>query len=623
MGLLHKLVHILSKLDPNNNKWKAEQLKNITDPVIRQEMEDIFKENNLDYSRKLYLIQNCIYGVDIQPMATQISRLRFFISLIVDEKVDKTKDNFGIYALPNLETKFVAANTLISLEAKEQECSLFVGALDGLKVELSECRKQYFNARRREQKKELREKDKELRDKIIEQAKEMRFDIEKTTQLVSWNPYAKDIASKWFDPKWMFNVEEFDIVIGNPPYGLINKRQNKAETIVVNEEDYDFYKNSDKYSSATTGGINVFRLFIVRSLELLKTNGSFCEIFPLAFVADLSAKKLRENILKNHCITSIEAFPERDNEAKRVFKSAKISACITNIQKGVPQKEFFIRMNEEPYVEYDKEKVCLDYKKIQLFDSVYYTIPLLSNEDITLLSKVFSKGCKLETFAHCYTGEIDLSLNADLLSFDSKYCEMIKGAIIDRYIKRKKMSQGEIMYLKESEYLKNNTSKKSRHHCSKRIVMQGITGVNEKHRLKMTIIPEGIYCANSVNYIVFDDTDENMYSILGILNSKLLDYIFKKFSTNSNVNGYEVDALPICISNENIKNSIAEKVVSILDLTKTDNYEDSKQRQRAVQEYESQIDIMVYKLYELTYGEVKTIDSDFSMSEEEYNQFNL
>src|SRR6185503_14628954 len=68
----------------------------------------------LDFARKLYLIENCIYGVDIQPIATQIAKLRFFISLVVDQKVDMKADNLGVRPLPNLETRLVAADTLIS-----------------------------------------------------------------------------------------------------------------------------------------------------------------------------------------------------------------------------------------------------------------------------------------------------------------------------------------------------------------------------------------------------------------------------------------------------------------------------------------------------------------------------
>ncbi|BCB96416.1 hypothetical protein JZK55_13380 [Dissulfurispira thermophila] len=127
MGALHSLVHILHKLDPHNEKWKAEQIKaveHISDPKLKKEIQERIEEsfalNELDYGRKLYLIQNCIYGIDIQPIAIQIAKLRFFISLLVDERVDRTKPNLGIEPLPNLETKFVSANTLIGLPMPQQ-----------------------------------------------------------------------------------------------------------------------------------------------------------------------------------------------------------------------------------------------------------------------------------------------------------------------------------------------------------------------------------------------------------------------------------------------------------------------------------------------------------------------
>jgi adenine-specific DNA-methyltransferase len=137
MGVLHKMVHILHKLDPKNEQWKQRQIdkvdklieeaRDIPDSASReqviagleqnqQDIEDAFGSNELDYGRKLYLIENCIYGVDIQPIAVQIAKLRFFISLVIDQKKQPDKENFGIRALPNLETKFVAANTLIGLE---------------------------------------------------------------------------------------------------------------------------------------------------------------------------------------------------------------------------------------------------------------------------------------------------------------------------------------------------------------------------------------------------------------------------------------------------------------------------------------------------------------------------
>ncbi len=127
MGLLHKLVYVLRKLDPDNSQWKALQIARanaIEDAKEREselaDIEDAFA-NEADYARKLYVIQNCLYGVDIQPIAVQIAKLRCFISLIVDDKVDETKPNRGIRPLPNLETKFVAAHSLIGIDRPPQE----------------------------------------------------------------------------------------------------------------------------------------------------------------------------------------------------------------------------------------------------------------------------------------------------------------------------------------------------------------------------------------------------------------------------------------------------------------------------------------------------------------------
>ncbi len=121
MGALNKLVFILSKLDKNNALWKEAQLKaanQITDPAVRSKVKEsidtYFKEKDADYGRKLYLIQKCIYGVDIQQIAVEIAKLRFFIALLVDENIDKTKDNWGIEPLPNLDFKIMQGNSLIS-----------------------------------------------------------------------------------------------------------------------------------------------------------------------------------------------------------------------------------------------------------------------------------------------------------------------------------------------------------------------------------------------------------------------------------------------------------------------------------------------------------------------------
>ena len=120
MGALNKLVHILAKLDPDSKLWQNAQLEaaeSIPDAKIRASVQasirNYFTEKNPDYGRKLFLIQKCIYGVDIQQIAVEIAKLRFFISLLVEETVDKQKPNWGVEPLPNLDFKIMQGNSLI------------------------------------------------------------------------------------------------------------------------------------------------------------------------------------------------------------------------------------------------------------------------------------------------------------------------------------------------------------------------------------------------------------------------------------------------------------------------------------------------------------------------------
>jgi len=134
---------------------------------IKNEIDSIFYDNvnHPNYARKLYLIENCIYGVDIQSIAVQISKLRFFISLICEQThSDDPASNFGIRPLPNLETKFVAANTLIGLDKADEDMELFND--DHIKLlidKLQHLRHRQFTVTNAADKKKLRDRDKELR----------------------------------------------------------------------------------------------------------------------------------------------------------------------------------------------------------------------------------------------------------------------------------------------------------------------------------------------------------------------------------------------------------------------------------------------------------------------------
>ena len=131
--------------------------------------------------------------------------------------------------------------------------------------------------------------------------------------------------------------------------------------------------------------------------------------------------------------------------------------------------------------------------------------------------------------------------------------------------------------------------------------------MNEKVRLKMTILDKGVFCGNSVNYILIKDTKYSEKYVLGILNSRLLNWYFKLFSTNSNVNGYEVDSLPILVATHSSEDVI-NLVDQILAITKNEDYLSNPAKQAKVKELERQIDQQVYQLYELTPEEIAIVE---------------
>ena len=626
MGMLQQMVHILGQLDPNNEQWKdmmlnnaisetSEAYHNATDEERSEIVADIersFNEsiNRPDYARKLYLIENCIYGVDIQPIAIQISKLRFFISLVVDQKTNNNPvDNFGIRPLPNLEAKFVAANTLIGIDKKAPD--LFTSnAVIQKEEEMRDAKHRIFGAKTVKTKRKYKERVTELRDELAKLLEDIgAVGNEEAKQLASWDMFDQNATSPFYDSEWMFNVNNgFDIVIGNPPYGVINKKQNKGESVTVPPQVFKKYKELTKYKPAQGGMLNIFRLFIVQSYYLLKRGGVFSEIFPLAFACDVSAYKLREFVQKECSIISLEAFPERDNPKKRVFENAKISVCIlTMLAKANKNCEFDMRINTDRFVDLTINSGQISYSDINRMDSRYLTIPLSSPKDLYVIRNVFIKSRKFSDFGKCNTGEIDMTFCKDAFTKNPNDIKMIRGANLDRYIIKETMSQGETFFLNKNK-LNSIKDVSDSLFSESRIVMQGITGVNEKVRLKMTL-SQNSFCANSVNYCSFKK-ESNLFLYLGLFNSKLLNYIFKQFSTNSNVNGYEVDNLPIITP---IPEEIGVIASSIFAAKALDEKADTKN-------LESKIDILVYHLYGLTYDEVLIVDPDTPIKREEYEK---
>ena len=614
VSVLNYIVALKSELGLLSISNKIE-IQNDSLVVYEQDGETQFeyKRNNQNslivqkaiFDEKRKIIENCLFGVDINPNSVQICCLRLWIELLKNTYYIGNSDEMQI--LPNIDINIKCGNSLVSAyDVKVGHCAL--ESLDGRTAEAKSIKEyknlvaEYKNTESKISKSDLKEQIKTIKNKIFP-TRQLKIFENVATQGIFQNSMEWMIEfPELLDESGVFNG--FDIVIANPPYGLLNKKQNQKISIETESDFTDFLRDSIEYKSAITGMLNIYKFFILRGFKLLKTKGFFIQIFPLAFACDSSLKELRKFIFDNYSIIDIEAFPERDSTKRRVFEHAKVSVCIVSaLRYANKNNTFTLRKNNNKFVDETIPMTKLDLGIINELDE-NLTIPLANASDIELLRKIRKISKPLSTIAHCYTGEIDISINAKYITDNPQDSEMIKGAIIDRYLKRNEMSQGEIQFLNSTKYLSEVTAEKAQHHNYERIVMQGLTGVNEKHRLKMTIISAGIYCANSVNYLYFNEPIINKKYILGLLNSSLLDYIFKISSTNSNVNGYEVDNLPIIIAPEYIQQDIEILVNKLLGEKQKAEFNNS-----LCEQYEKEINQIVYKLYNLTDIDINNIEN--------------
>ncbi|MCY4056191.1 MAG: hypothetical protein OXF67_10140, partial [Cyanobacteria bacterium MAG CAR4_bin_6] len=211
MGILHKLTLALQRLDPDNRRWEALQKAMATkrataafDTSDQQNRDEDLKDisatferyKGSDFGRKLYLIQNSIFGVDIQPVACQIAKLRFFISLAIEQQPNKDPSaNYGVKPLPNLETRFVAANTLLALAGGQSVIPS--PRTQELEQQLRANRERYFHAKTRNEKLQCQTRDRQLRNKLTTELQNVRMEKVNAEKIAAWDPYDQNTSTDW------------------------------------------------------------------------------------------------------------------------------------------------------------------------------------------------------------------------------------------------------------------------------------------------------------------------------------------------------------------------------------------------------------------------------------------
>ncbi len=359
MGLLRELFFCRSAIEPN------------------------IVENTANIKR--HIIQNNIYGVDIERGAVDIARLRFWLSLIVDEKSPE--------ALPNLDFKIMQGNSLLeqykgvdlsTMTEKKigagESLTFFDSMLDVYRKNLRDKLTEYYACPEHDKKMQLRKDIADIvKQELVEQGIHIDFedmDLSANSQFFLWHTWFHDVFSR---P----SKEGFDIVIGNPPYGAKYDNQTKR-----------YYKNT--YVTANSirglqkGSLDTYTLFIELGYNLLRKNGSFAYIVPISLTSSDSLTGVHRLLMGNCDTIYISSYAVRP---KPVFENAVVNTSILLFKKTeTPCQYLFSTKMHRRGNEFELQRLIDNLQFVDVKgQTLYGRIPKIGSEiEKTILNKLFN-----------------------------------------------------------------------------------------------------------------------------------------------------------------------------------------------------------------------------------------
>lgn len=383
MGILHRMLLVLEKVDPRLEIWRRQYLDAL-DPIVRQVVMKNIRRENWAYIRKLMIIRDCIYGVDIQPIAVEIAKLRCFLSLVVDEIIVDSEENRGIEPLPNLEFKFVAANTLIGLPKTASQSAFGVTEMINKLKELRESYLRSYGAEKAQIEKEFRA----TQQKLFKENVQWAVADTLVKQLTEWDPFSYESCG-WFDPGWMFGVNDgFDVAIGNPPY--LESRSPKFSQQLKDAILAAVKRRWEGLSNYFTRGADLLVYFIETSLNLIKPTGSVVLISQNAWLDTLYGKEVQQFLMKT---TDVLLIADSDYKYFDSREGPNINTVISIFKGRSPHKDnvlTFARFHQS----FDLvERNANDYAKLKKsgkvdFSQYKYSDPLLTDIKWGILATV-------------------------------------------------------------------------------------------------------------------------------------------------------------------------------------------------------------------------------------------
>ena len=526
---------------------------------------------------KKHIIQQNIYGVDIERGAVDIARLRFWLSLIVDEETPQ--------ALPNLDFKIMQGNSLLEqykgvdlsniTELKQDkvgayQTTMFDDMIDVLRLDLRKKLDEYYNCTDHKRKAILKQ---DIINNVKQQLKEQSInvdfgdlDLSGNNQFMLWHTWFYDV----------FSQGGFDIVIGNPPYvNIANFKDDKVR--VLYQKQYKTVRNkSDLYS-----------IFTEQAHYILRERGLCFFIFSNSWLGTDSFYLFRKFLVNGTRVIQLVDLPDK------VFDNATVKTCIILFSKESVDLNTIILIDYNGKV-FSKMGYSLTYDSIKKFDNYPFSFDRNIN-----LSKVAS--IKLGDIAGFSLG-IKTSNDKKFISnipFKEDCYHLIRGRNIQRY--NTPISDEWIWYRPDLFMEKVGAGPRRIEYftTSPKILIQDIAT-----EICATIDENKYLCNDTINLIYKLNKGYSFQYILGLLNSKAVRFWHKKvFPEGLHIKIYQLKEIPIPSIKEEEQKPFIMLVNQILAIKRRNISEDTS-------DLESEIDHLVYKLYGLTEEEIKIVEEN-------------
>lgn len=675
-GNTTKYKHILSEAIKANAKAIDEALENIKicDPAIGSGafpvgmMNEIVRarialvesgflseaKKRTTYEYKRQAIQNSIYGVDIESGAVEIAKLRLWLSLVVDEENIE-----NIKPLPNLDYKIVQGNSLLDLY------NVIIPV--HLQTKFNEYANLLFDESSKQKKKTYQKELNNIKDEVFKIAKSLG-------------------CNATFDFHFFFHEVfkngGFDIVIANPPY--VGEKGHKElfdpikkcslKEFYLGKMDLFYFFFHLALNILKTNGCCSFITtnYYITALGARNLRADFKRRATLDELINFNEMKIFESALGQHnLITMLTKSNNPDKLCKLVNVNRKgfMDNNFDNIVAGkdtettynnIPQKDLY--EGEENYIRLSKEdensELSIILNKIKNTNAILGNICNINNGVHTEADYLTAKKYPLRD-------NVDKNIGDGIYVLDSKnehdknilkQCSIKEKTYLKPFFKNSDIrrfitninSQKKLIYInKKFDNIKNLPNIDEHLKDFKTIIQKSSDNAPYLHRPKNKnnfILPKIVapqrsrtntfgynecewYAASDVFFITEPKPEYQLKYILPLLNSKLY-YIWlynkgKRKGEILELIAKPLSEIPIKKADEQTQNKFVSIVDKILAITQTEDYLQNQEKQEAVQEYEKQIDVMVYKLYELTYEEILTIDKDFSLTEQQYNNYQL